>query len=250
VIPLASRVGGQGDPLLLYIHGLNANREAWNRLDSVAAESWEGRRVAVDLPGHGRSDRTPLYSYGALAAAVAATVGKSSPVSIIGHSMGGVVALALASGWFGLDVVKVLAFGVKVQWTEEELGRLRELAERPAKRFKSREEAATRFLRVSGLEGLVELDDPAVERGVVNLPEGDFALATDPAANAIGAPSIRSLVGAAQAKVRLACGSGDPLVGIEELRAHDPEAEEWGGLAHNAQVEAPEQVWETFQRLG
>lgn len=249
MIPLASRVGGQGDPLLLYIHGLNANREAWNRLDRLAAESWTGRRVAVDLPGHGKSDRTPLYSYGAVAAAVAATVGKSGSVSIIGHSMGGVVGLALASGWFGLNVVEVLAFGVKVSWNDEELGRLRHLAERPAKRFASREEAATRFLRVSGLEGLVEFDDPAVERGVVELPDGEFSLAVDPAANAIGAPSIASLMAAAQAKVRLACGSGDPLVGIEELRAHDPDAEEWDGLAHNVQVEAPERVWETFQRL-
>jgi len=249
VTRLVARERGQGSPLLLYIHGLNANGAVWESLDRIAAEEWEGRRIAIDLPGHGGSEPAALYSYGACAAAVAECVGNGGPVSIIGHSMGGVVALALASGWFGIEVVDVLAFGVKVNWADEELARLREVAGRPAKTFADRDEAVTRFLRVSGLDGLVEADDPMIADGVVALPQGGFALAADPAANAIGAPSISSLIDAGGANVRLACGSGDPLVGIEELRAYDPAVEEWEGVAHNAQVEAPEQVWQSFQRL-
>jgi pimeloyl-ACP methyl ester carboxylesterase len=44
------------------------------------------------------------YSFGQHAADVAALLRPGEPVVVVGHSMGGVVGLALASGWFGVDV--------------------------------------------------------------------------------------------------------------------------------------------------
>ncbi|AIJ25511.1 alpha/beta hydrolase fold protein [Amycolatopsis methanolica 239] len=77
----------------------------------------------ADLPGHGRSEPLPRYSFGALAAAVAEVVPAGTTVAVLGHSLGGVVALTLASGWFGVRVSGACGLGMKVRWSDEELAR-------------------------------------------------------------------------------------------------------------------------------
>jgi pimeloyl-ACP methyl ester carboxylesterase len=238
---------GGGDSLLVYLHGLNATGTVWERVDALAADAWPGRRLLVDLPGHGRSEPLGRYSFGAVAAEVAAAVDEAESVTIVGHSMGGVVALALASGWYGLPIADVVAFGIKVSWTEEELARAMALSVRPAKDFDDRAEAAQRFLLVSGLKGLLEPTDPIVNTGLRELPDGVVRLAADPRANGIGAPSMASLMAAREARVRLACGSEDVLVTVDELREFDPEAQVWEGLPHNAHVVGPDAVWSTIE---
>jgi len=47
------------------------------------------------------------YTFGHLGAAVAGTVPSGTYVIVLCHSLGGVVALALASGWFGVEVSAV-----------------------------------------------------------------------------------------------------------------------------------------------
>lgn len=56
--------------------------------------------------------------------------------------------------------------GIKVAWTRQELDRAQAAAHRPAAWFASREEAAARYLRISGLAGLVAADAPAVTAGL------------------------------------------------------------------------------------
>ncbi|BCJ49596.1 hypothetical protein Asp14428_10710 [Actinoplanes sp. NBRC 14428] len=46
--------------------------------------------------------------------------------------------------------------GIKVAWTDDELDRARGLAGRPVAWYGSRDEAAARHLRLSGLAGLAE----------------------------------------------------------------------------------------------
>jgi pimeloyl-ACP methyl ester carboxylesterase len=162
--------------------------------------------------------------------------------------MGGVIALALASGWFGISVSSVLAFGIKVSWSDDELAKALAVSQRPPKEFEQRLEAAQRFLLLAGLGDLAEPTDPIVEAGISELPGGRVRVAADPRAAGIGAPSMDSLMEALQAPVRLACGSEDALVGVDELRAFDAGAEEWPGVGHNAQVEAPVAVWSAFER--
>jgi len=82
--------GGDGPPLLL-LHGFGG--AAWNF--SELAPLLAGRRLLIpDLPGHGRSDPLPAPSMSAFADVVAALL--DGPVGVVGHSMGGVVALRLA----------------------------------------------------------------------------------------------------------------------------------------------------------
>jgi len=82
--------GGEGPPLLL-LHGFGG--AAWNFSELVPL--LPGRRLIVpDLPGHGASTPLPAASIAAFADVVAELLDGSADV--LGHSMGGVVALRLA----------------------------------------------------------------------------------------------------------------------------------------------------------
>ena len=147
--------GGSGAPLLVLLHGLGATGDVWSGWRPLLAERWPGRWVAPDLPGHGGSPPLDAYTFDGFAAAVAGIVPPGDPVVVLGHSLGGVVGLALASGRFPVAVQAVIGLGIKVVWTDEELSRAQAVARRPPAWFASRDEAAVRYLRVSGLTGLL-----------------------------------------------------------------------------------------------
>ena len=156
--------GGDGQPVLLLLHGLGATGDVWNGWPPVLSERWPGRWLAPDLPGHGGSEPLPRYSFGDLAASLAGLVGPDDQLTVLGHSLGGVLGLTLAGRSFDVTVDTVVGVGIKVAWTDDELAKARALAERPVSWFATRDEAASRYLRVSGLTGLLTPDDAAVER--------------------------------------------------------------------------------------
>jgi pimeloyl-ACP methyl ester carboxylesterase len=86
------RVFEHGDgPAILLLHGFGG--AAWNFTELVPFLA--GRRLIVpDLPGHGASEPLPAPSLAAFADVVVELV--DEPVGVLGHSMGGVVALRLA----------------------------------------------------------------------------------------------------------------------------------------------------------
>lgn len=93
---LAYTLAGAGEPILL-VHGLGGTRRTWRYLlDSLAAHHTV---IAVDLPGHGESDAPAGdYSLGAHAAALRdllIALGHAG-ATIVGHSLGGGVALQFA----------------------------------------------------------------------------------------------------------------------------------------------------------
>jgi pimeloyl-ACP methyl ester carboxylesterase len=87
---------GTGDPPMLFIHGWCCNNTYWR--DQVPHFSKKRRVVAVDLRGHGESDKPDEdYSIPAFVEDVAWLIGEmklEKPV-IVGHSMGGTIALNL-----------------------------------------------------------------------------------------------------------------------------------------------------------
>ena len=183
--------GGSGEPALLLLHGLGATGDVWDGWRPLLARRWPGRWLAPDLPGHGGSRPLSGYTFGTLAAAVADLVG-GAPTVVLGHSLGGVVGLALAGGGFPVRVQAVIGLGIKVAWTQEELERARAAAHRPVAWFGSRDEAAARYLRISGLGGLLGADAPAVDAGLRE-QDGRWRLAMDPGAFAVGAPDMTQL---------------------------------------------------------
>jgi pimeloyl-ACP methyl ester carboxylesterase len=234
--------GGSGNPTLLLLHGLGANAAVWDGMRPLLAARWKGRWVAPDLRGHGRSEHRAPYSFGAHAADLAGLFEQGEAVVVLGHSMGGAVAMALASQWFGIAVRQVIAFGVKLVWTTEDIAKAQTLARAPARRFATRDEAIQRYLRVSGLEGLVAPDSPAASAGTVADEDG-FRLAADPRIGAVVGPPIEGVVAALRAPLRLAAGARDPMVTLEHMRRFDPDAVLLPGLGHNPHVEAPERLW-------
>ncbi len=239
--------GGDGEPVLLLLHGLGANGDVWHGLHEVLRSQWPGRWVTPDLPGHGRSTSLPSYSFRDLAAAVAHTVRSANRLIVLGHSLGGVVALALASGSFGVPVSAVCGLGIKVMWTGEELARARALSTRPNALYSARNEAAERHLKLAGLTGLLAPD--AVGDAALEHRDGRWTVAFDPAVFAVGAPDMTGLLAAARAPVVLVAGERDPMCTADQLRTLVPDPVTLSGLGHNAHVEAPAALWPLLQRL-
>jgi pimeloyl-ACP methyl ester carboxylesterase len=231
--------GGNGEPLLVLLHGLGATGQVWKRWWPLLARRWRGRWIAPDLPGHGSSPPLPAYTFDRLAAAVADIVPPSSRVLVLGHSLGGVVGLAMANGSVPLPVQAVIGLGIKVAWTPEELDRAKAAASRPPAWFDSRGEAAARYLRVSGLAGLLPAGDPVVDSGLVE-QDRRWRLAMDPGAFAVGAPDMAHLLARTQASVTLARGEHDPMNTDGQLARLGVPTVTLPGLGHNAHVENPE----------
>lgn len=87
-----------GAPATVFVHGAGMDHTVWRHLARYLAH--HGRRIlAPDLPGHGRSSGPPLTSVEAAAdwlADFTAAAG-AERFSLVGHSLGGLVALHLAA---------------------------------------------------------------------------------------------------------------------------------------------------------
>ena len=230
--------GGSGEPLLVLLHGLGATGDVWGAWRPLLARRWPGRWLAPDLPGHGGSPRLAAYTFEGFAAAVADIVQPAARIVVLGHSLGGVVGLALASGRFPVSVHAVIGLGIKVIWTDEDLQRAQAAARRPSTWFASRDEAAARYLRVSGLANLMSAGDPAVDGGLRE-QDGRWQLAMDLEAFAVGAPDMALLLAQSQANVTLARGERDPMNTDEQLAQLGVPTVTLPALGHNAHVENP-----------
>jgi pimeloyl-ACP methyl ester carboxylesterase len=234
--------GGSGGPTLLLLHGLGANGDVWDRWKPILRTQWPGRWVIPDLRGHGRSAHRAPYGYAAFAADLAALFAQDEETVVVGHSMGGVVALALATGWYGVRVRQVAAFGIKIRWTEDEEAKLQQLARAPVRWFDTQAEAVDRYLKVSGLIGLLDPAAPAALSGIRE-EGGRFRLAADPLVNAVVGPKFAEFAAAAKAPLRLAAGTKDPMVGAADMQEFDPAPVLFEAAGHNAHVEQPDVVW-------
>ena len=90
--------GGSGAAAIVFVHGFGGDLNGWMFNQPMLAERW--RTVALDLPGHGSSTKV---LEGADEASFAAVIDQAlaalriDRVHIVGHSMGGGIALAFAN---------------------------------------------------------------------------------------------------------------------------------------------------------
>lgn len=94
-VALAAAEQGEGKPVVI-LHGLFGSAQNWG---TVAKRLAARRRViAADLRNHGASPHVAAMDYPAMAADVAALIEARAggPAAVIGHSMGGKVAMWLA----------------------------------------------------------------------------------------------------------------------------------------------------------
>jgi pimeloyl-ACP methyl ester carboxylesterase len=105
---IVCEVRGRGDTALVFLHGWCGDREHWKHQAEAFAADY--RVVTLDQAGHGESGKDrKAWSAGGLAGDVAAVVkGLGLPrVILVGHSMGGPVALLAAKRMPGTVVAVV-----------------------------------------------------------------------------------------------------------------------------------------------
>lgn len=98
---VSALVWGHGEAELVLLHGGAQNAHTWDTVALALSLGHVRPLVALDLPGHGRSDWREDHDYGPRrnAEAVAVTVEKLAPgaAAVVGMSLGGLTALALAA---------------------------------------------------------------------------------------------------------------------------------------------------------
>jgi pimeloyl-ACP methyl ester carboxylesterase len=246
------RYGGSGPsdrgPLLVLLHGLGGTAEVWRGVEALLPDAWPGGWVAVDLPGHGRSDPASSYSFDAQAELVGELLDEllaerwdgvppaGRDMVLMGHSMGGMVALALAAG--RPEVRRVIGFSIKTYWPAEQVDGMRAQSRKPARVFATREEAVERYLMASGLRGLTDPADPAHAAGVRRVEDG-WRIAQDMGTFDFGVPDMPALLARVACPVTLGRGSEDAMVRAANYADLGVEVVTWDGLGHNPHVEDP-----------
>ena len=92
---------GTAGPRIAFLHGLFGQGRNWNQIAKAVSgpDGADARCLLVDLPDHGRSPWSQEFSLDAYADAVAATLraeGDGEGWAVVGHSLGGKVAMVLA----------------------------------------------------------------------------------------------------------------------------------------------------------
>lgn len=96
---LRTELVGEGRPRFAFLHGLFGRGRNWSGVAGALARQGYPS-VLFDLPNHGGSPWTESFSYPSMADAVAAELelrlGSAARIIVVGHSMGGKVAMLLA----------------------------------------------------------------------------------------------------------------------------------------------------------
>ncbi|WP_229052379.1 alpha/beta fold hydrolase [Aeromicrobium sp. Leaf350] len=170
----ACRAWGPVDaPMIVLVHGGAAHAAWW---DHVAPALAAGHRVvAPDLAGHGDSGRLPAYTLAAWSRQVVEVVRarrSSAPALLVGHSMGGIIAM-LAAHELGDEVAALLMVDAEVPLDREGFVRP-EWTSSPAPRtYPDRATILSRFRTLPADEGHPPYVVPHVaEHSVLQTPDG------------------------------------------------------------------------------
>ena len=87
------RLGDAGSTIA-FCHGLFGQGKNWTQI--AKALSADHRVLLLDMPNHGRSPWTETFDYVELADLVAEELRGARPVTLVGHSMGGKIAMCVA----------------------------------------------------------------------------------------------------------------------------------------------------------
>jgi len=172
--------GDRGDVGIVLVHGGAAHARWW---DHIAPLLDSGRRVAaLDLSGHGDSGRRDAYTldqWSKEVLAVAADAGIMTPPTVIGHSMGGFVALRAAS-LYGSSLAGVVAIDSPVRdITPEERAARERRAFGPLRVYPSREAALARFHPIPDQPALPYITEHVARTSIRNV-EGGWSWKFDP----------------------------------------------------------------------
>lgn len=148
VLHYLSHGEAEDKPTLIFLHGVTSHAHYWDDIASAFAADYAV--YALDWRGHGDSahdaDYNQLEYYlddlRRLVAALAPT-----NLTLVGHSLGGFVALGYAAE-APTSLVKVVVCDIKPSLNDEERESLLRSASKPAPRFASLDELTTRFVAI------------------------------------------------------------------------------------------------------
>lgn len=181
--------GASGRPLVMLLHALGCHSGWWEWTAPLLAERY--LVVAPDFRGHGDSPRADDYSFKAYAADVEHLVQElgAGSCALVGHSMGGYVALTVAARNIVQPTAIVVA-DMKTSAPEQELADLRAASQKPGRTYPTLEDAAARY-RLAPPDHVVPPERLAAvaRQSYRQLPDGTWtdkfdrrALAIDPLA--------------------------------------------------------------------
>ncbi len=243
---MACFVRGEPDPggrALVLVHGAGGHHGLWNpvarELDRLGMPV-----VALDLPGHGRSDGPPPDRVETIAEAVLRTIRETGIEAYVlaGHSLGGAVALTLAArGAPGLRGLAPVCTGARLAVNPAILQGLREAFD----------ETVQRVARYCFAKGTPEaVWRPAAQTLAEAGP--DTLLADFTACDRYELPADE--LGRISVPTRVICAEADvmtPPALSEDLVRHIPGAElvRIPGAGHMPLLEAPETLARALQPL-
>lgn len=214
---IAALVAGPGGaPKIVFVHGLGGSQSTWQMVLGELAERY--RVVAIDLPGHGQSDKsapdTVDYSVSGLAAAVAEALRglKLTPAIVVGHSLGGAVAMELALA--RPDAVTGLVLVDSAGLGDEVAGELLDLMEGEPGRATSRGLLELFFedQRLVVDRGIDEMAQTQLSPGAWDAQRAVAAAAFDRSGQRLG---IRDRLGAVDRPTLLVWGAKDRVIPLD-----------------------------------
>jgi pimeloyl-ACP methyl ester carboxylesterase len=160
-----------GDPAedtLVLVHGFGANHAWWAGMVPMLAA--DHHLAMIELSGNGRSDHRSHYDWEVWAAEVAAVIGwLGAPATVVGHSMGGVVAVVAAATYPEL-VERLVVFDA---YPRPRPGMRRHRRSPPRRYHRDREALAARFRLLPAQElPAPELTRLLVDANIEETPRG------------------------------------------------------------------------------
>lgn len=250
-VKVAVGIGGSGEPIVL-LHGLGASRRLWHRVAPLLAAS--GRRVLTpDLPGFGSSPPAgPGFEFQAVTAALAVALRRRTrePFDLLGHSLGGAVALQFATEY--PELVRRLVLAAPAGFTPRAWP-VASVAGALAEPALAARRIAGGPLSVSATARRVLLWGAVAEPQHLARKDAQLVLSSSGAATRLGPAlaevlrtDLRPLLRRLEAPVGVIWGERDRVVPISTLgviRAIRPEVvvETIPGAAHIPQLERPDE---------
>jgi len=234
--------GDPGSPALVLLHGGGANAHWWSHLGPSLADRF--RVVALDFRGHGCSDHPRELAKGAFRLDLEALLehlGREGAL-LVGHSMGGGVALRHAAG---NPLVRGLVLVDVPHGSTRRIGRTARLALSLRRSYRTREEAVARYRFLpAALHASEELRTYIAEHSVREEADGRFGYAFDPRWFSIP-PDSRAVLEEVRCPTLVMRGSESDLLSHKGARAvadRLPDARwvEIAAAGHHIQLDRPD----------
>ncbi|GAA5022107.1 alpha/beta fold hydrolase [Terrabacter aeriphilus] len=256
---------GTAGPRIAFLHGLFGQGRNWNQIARAVSgpEGTDARCLLVDLPDHGRSPWSQQFSLEAYADAVAATLreaGAGEPWAVVGHSLGGKVAMVLALRHPELvDRLVVVDIAPKGYGSLERFeGYIREMQALPLGELTSRGDAEARFAEPDrGVKAFLLQNlrrDGSSWRWQVNLDLVAGDAARGAGSRIAGWPDDLDALPAYDGPVLWVAGGDSPYIqrdDAERMRRHFPRTRLFTikGAGHWVHTDAPEIVVTALRRF-